>query len=86
MKLEQKSSSPVAIRAVAVGKIKEKLENLGLAMLSLALMHSNPMSTWGEFTVVGSCLLNGLLAIYLSFLCKHYSAYDILLQCLVLRM
>lgn len=51
MKLEDKSS-PVAIRAVAVGKIKEKLENLGLALLSLALVYSNPMSTWGELTVL----------------------------------
>lgn len=45
-KLEDKSS-PVAIRAVAVGKIKEKLENVGLALLSLALVSSNPMSTFG---------------------------------------
>ncbi len=51
MKVETKSS-PVAIRAVAVGKIKEKLENVGLALLSLALMHSNPMSTWGKLTCV----------------------------------
>lgn len=54
MKLEDKSS-PVAIRAVAVGKIKEKLENLGLALLSLALMYNNPMSTWGEPTI--TCML-----------------------------
>ena len=57
MKLEEKPSS-VAIRAVAVGKIKEKLENLGLALLSLALICSNPMSTWGKFTaMVMDCAL-----------------------------
>ena len=41
------SSGPANIRAVAVGKIKEKLENVGLALLSLSLMSSNPMDTWG---------------------------------------
>lgn len=46
MNHDSKTSDPVAIRAVAVGKIKEKLENIGLAMLSLALMYSNPMDTW----------------------------------------
>lgn len=50
VKVEDKfsSPSPVAIKAVAVGKIKEKLENVGLALLSIALSYSNPMSTWGK--------------------------------------
>ena len=43
-----KSPGPANIRAVAVGKIKEKLENVGLALLSLSMMYSNPMDTWGE--------------------------------------
>ena len=51
MKLEDKSS-PVAIRAVAVGKIKEKLENLGLALLCLALVYTNPLSTFGKLTIM----------------------------------
>ena len=58
MKLADKSPSPVAIRAVAVGKIKEKLENLGLALLSLALMYSNPMGTWGELTVMARLFID----------------------------
>ena len=51
MKSDDRVSNPVEIRAVAVGKIKEKLENTGLAMLSLALMYNNPMDSWGELII-----------------------------------
>ena len=55
MKSDDKVSNPVAIRAVAVGKIKEKLENTGLAMLSLALIYDNPMDSWGELIITVRC-------------------------------
>ncbi len=34
--------------AVMEGKLKEKLESVGLALLSLAMGKGNPMDSWGE--------------------------------------
>ena len=36
------------ITAIMEGKLKEKLESLGLALLCLALKTGNPIGNWGE--------------------------------------
>ena len=41
-------SSSASTSAVMAGKLKEKLESVGLALLCLALNTPNPMESWSE--------------------------------------